>query len=248
MIDCHWHPTAYEKEVIKEKIEKAHENGIKKLVGVPLDFNSNETLLKISKEFESIYPTIGIHPQYATNTSQENIEKICSLLETPQTIAAGEIGIDLHFLDKKTKKKQLEVFRKLLDKAVKEKLPVILHCPRGEPITFKEVQEANAEKVVFHWYTGPHEILRKIISTKNYFISVTPAVFYSGKLQKIVKLTNLEKILVESDGPTNYRSDIGTGTPSQIPQVLEKIANIKEEPLDKVKKITTKNAEKFFNL
>lgn len=247
MIDCHWHPTAYEKGKIKGKIEKAREEGIEKLIGVPLDFESNETLLELSKDLDSIYPVGGIHPKHGIKSTQEEIEKVCSLLEKNQIIAAGEIGIDLHFLDKETKEKQLEVFRKILNKAVNENLPIILHCPRGEPITFKEVKKAKAEKVIFHWYTGPHEILEKITSNENYYISATPAIHYSGKLQKIVKITSLENLLVESDGPTNYRK-IGEGNPSQIPHILEKISNIKEVPLNKVKEITTRNAEKIFNL
>lgn len=246
-MDCHWHPTAYDREKVQEEIRKAQDKGIKKFIGVPLDFHSNKRLLELSETFDPIYPTVGIHPKYAPKSSSEHVEKICTLLEKPQVVAAGEIGLDLHFLDETTKEQQLKVFRKILHKAVHLNLPIILHCPRGEPKTFEEVKKAEANKVVFHWYTGPHEILRKIISTENYYISVTPAIHYSGKLQKIVNITDLENIIVESDGPTNYR-DIGKGNPYRVKKIIEKISSIKNVPVNKVEKITTENAKQIFKI
>lgn len=146
MIDCHWHPTAYKKKKIKKEITKANEVGVKKFIGVPLDYPSNEKLLKISKDLDSIFPAVGLHPRYAVNSSEEDIEKVLSSLGNPRVIATGEIGVDLHFLDKNTKDTQLNVFVKILNKAVEEELPVILHCPKGEPITYREVKKTKAEK------------------------------------------------------------------------------------------------------
>ncbi len=100
--------------------------------------------------------------------------------------------------------------------------------------------------MIFHWYTEPHEILRKINSTDSYYISVTPAIFYSGKLQKVVKITDLENIVVESDGPTKYRN-VGEGNPSQIPKILNKISELKNVPVNVVEKTTVRNAAKIFD-
>lgn len=124
---------------------------------------------------------------------------------------------------------------------------LVLHCPRAEPFVFEEVDKAGVEKAVFHWYTGPHETLRKISKTEGYYISVTPAIAYSGELQKVVDLTELGDILVESDGPVKYR-DLGKGEPSHIPMIIEKIGEIKNIDKSTVEKATTENAQKIFDI
>ncbi len=219
--------------------------GISGIVAVPLDLKSTKELLEISEDSDFLFPTAGIHPHNAVDSTRNDIDDILEILDRDDVIAAAEIGVDLHFLDKKSKDEQLEVFRRVMNGAVKRNLPIILHCPRGEPICFKEVEKAGADRVVFHWYTGPQEILEKIMRKENYYISITPAIFYSGKLQKIAKIADLSDILVESDGPTEYRN-LGRGRPSQIPQVIEKIADIKEMKENKVEKITDSNAKEFF--
>lgn len=203
--------------------------------------------MEISKNYDLLFPTAGIHPHEATGSTQRDVGEVLELLNQDEFVAAAEIGVDLHFMDKGTKNKQLDVFRQIMNGALKQNLPIILHCPRGEPLCYKEVERAGAENVVFHWYTGPHEILRKIMKRENYYISITPAIAYSGKLQKIVKITDLSKILVESDGPTEYR-DIGKGKPSQIPKVVEKLAEIKEINENEVEKVTASNAREFFGI
>lgn len=245
--DCHWHPTECEEDQLGKKISGARERGVEKFIGVPLDTSSCTDLLDISGGFKSLHPTVGIHPRHALEATEKDLEKVSDLMSRPEVVAIGEIGVDLHFLGGDTKKEQLQVFRKLLDGAVEHDLPVILHCPRGEPLTFEEVRNAGAEEVIFHWYTGPLEVLRKILDIDGYYVSVTPAVIYSGKLQRVVDLAGLNKILIESDGPTEYR-DIGEGEPSHVPLVAEKIGGIKNVDRDAVEEVTSRNARRVFRL
>lgn len=203
--------------------------------------------MEISKDYDFLFPTAGIHPHEVMDSTQSDVDEVLELLDRDEFIAVAEIGVDLHFLDKETRDRQLNVFRQIMNGALKQDLPIVLHCPRGEPLCYKEVERAGAENVVFHWYTGPHEILRKIMRKENYYISITPAITYSGKLQRIVKITDLSKILVESDGPTEYRN-MGRGKPFQIPKVVEEIAEIKGIDENKVEKVTASNAKEFFGI
>ncbi len=218
-----------------------------KVIGVPLDPETSAEVLNLSEKYEGLFPAAGIHPRNAVETDEGDLESIFKLFESSRVIAAGEIGVDKHFLNEDTLDDQLSVFRRIMDEAIMRGLPLILHCPRAEPLVFEEVERAGGEKAVFHWYTGPHEILRKILDTEGYFISVTPAVLYSGKLQRIVDLSGLDDILVESDGPVEYR-DIGEGEPSHIPMVIEKISEIKDVDRSTVMEATSRNARKLFEV
>jgi TatD DNase family protein len=53
--------------------------------------------------------------------------------------------------------------------------PVSIHSRYAWRDALTLVQEAQLEKVVFHWYTGTSSVLRDIVS-QGYFISATPAV------------------------------------------------------------------------
>lgn len=247
LFDCHWHPTEYEENKLEERISEAKETGVEESVGVPLGKDSCGDLIEISSEFESLYPSVGIHPHSALKSDEKSIAEVSEIMNRSEVVAVGEIGVDLHFLEKDTKEKQLRVFKKLLEEAIERNLPVILHCPRGEPLTFEEVKGAGVEKAVFHWYTGPHEILKKILDIDGYYISAPPAVIYSGKLQKVVELAGLDNILLESDGPTKFR-DIGNGKPSHVRMVAEKISEIKSVDFETVEEITSRNAREFFRL
>ncbi|KXB08650.1 hypothetical protein AKJ56_00640 [candidate division MSBL1 archaeon SCGC-AAA382N08] len=206
--DCHWHAVLHDEETIKQKVDYARKVGVDKIIGVPLDFNSSLDLLDISERFAEIYPTAGVHPKNALEMKEEDIEAVTDLLGRSEIVAAGEIGVDKHFLVEKSESKQLKVFRKIMDEAVEYNLPLILHCPRAEPLVFREVREKNVQNAVFHWYTGPLEILKMILDIEGYYVSVTPSVVYSGKMQKTVDIATLDSILLESDGPVEYR-DLG---------------------------------------
>lgn len=235
----------YRKAEFEEKLSKAREVGIDKIVGVPFEPESNRELYELSREYSELLPTVGIHPHKAVESGDGDLEMVSELMRNSDIVAVGEVGVDLHFLEEKTRERQLDVFRKILGQAIEFDLPVILHCPRAEPLVFEEVEKVGVEKVIFHWFTGPHEILRKILARDGYYISVTPAVHYSGKLQKVVDIASLDSILVESDGPTQFRS-LGKGEPSQVPQIIEKIGEIKGIEKKEVAETTNSNAEKLF--
>lgn len=247
IIDCHCHLTSYERGIVEDVLGEAKEVDVDKIIGIPLDLESSRENIQLSEKYSEIKPAVGIHPHESLKTNEKNVGEVCELLENKEIVAAGEVGVDLHFLKQDTKAKQLKVFRKIMDKAINLDLPIILHCPRAEPLVYKEAKRAGAEKVIFHWYTGPHEILRKILSEQEYYISVTPAVIYSGKLQRIVEVSPLGKILLESDGPVEYR-ELGEGRPSHIPKVANKVAKVKNEDMETVLDTTTQNAENIFRI
>ena len=55
---------------------------------------------KLSEKFESIFATVGFHPHESKNATNNYLDTIRSLLETPKVVAVGEIGIELGLIDK----------------------------------------------------------------------------------------------------------------------------------------------------
>ncbi|NIW45179.1 MAG: hydrolase TatD, partial [Gammaproteobacteria bacterium] len=67
--------------------------------------------------------------------------------------------------------------------------------------------------------------------------------------QELVKKLPLDKLLIETDGPflTPHPHRGRRNEPSYVKFIAEKIADLKDLPLEKVAKITSENAQRLFN-
>jgi TatD DNase family protein len=86
----------------------------------------------------------------------------------------------------------------------------------------------NVEKVLFHWFSGPVELLSKIVEN-GYHVSEGPPSVYSNRTREIIKLIPLSILLTETDGPVRFGGPFygKMTTPSFVPQVVKAVAQIK---------------------
>jgi len=107
------------------------------------------------------------------------------------------------------------------------------------------VKDSGIEKAVFHWYSGPLEILEKIIGD-SYYVSATPALAYSPPHQAAMRAAPMERILVETDSPVEYQGRISE--PADLMITLEELSRIKGIDVKEVRRITTSNAKRLFGI
>ncbi|MFX1297663.1 MAG: TatD family hydrolase, partial [Promethearchaeota archaeon] len=143
-------------------------------------------------------------------------------------------------------KKQEIILRYFLELAMNHDLPVNLHGKSAEKELFRVLSQYDIKNVVVHWFTGSPELI-KIGINYGYFFSVTPAVFYSKKMQKVVELTPVEQLLSESDGPVKYKGQpTFIGKPALMKDVVQKIAQIKQQNHKEIERILYNTARKIF--
>ena len=241
MIDTHAHLN--EIEDIDRAILRAEEVGIKGIVAVGMDMLSNQRTLDLASKFpEMVYPAIGYHPwSINQETKEQNLKFIERNLST--CIALGEVGID--YKTKVKKSLQWEIFSSLLSIALRHKRPVIVHSRFSHKRSHEMVLNAGIEKAVFHWYSGPLEILAKIID-QGYYVSATPALAYSPPHQAAMRAAPLERILVETDSPVEYEGRISE--PAHLMITLEELSRLKGIPFKDVQLVTSNNARLFFGI
>jgi TatD DNase family protein len=241
MIDTHAHLN--EIEDIHEAILRAKEVGLQGIVAVGMDLLSNQRTLHLASEFpEMVYPAIGYHPwSINQETKGQNLEFIEKNLA--KCIALGEVGID--YKTKVKKSLQWEIFSKLLSMAFRWNRPVIVHSRFSHQRSHHMVKDAGIEKAVFHWYSGPLEILSKIID-QGYYVSATPALAYSPPHRAAMIAAPLERILVETDSPVEYQGRISE--PAHLMITLKELSKLKGVPFEDVQFITSNNAKLFFGL
>lgn len=248
LVDCHVH--LEELEEPERAIQRAGRAGVSAIVAVGSDLGSNRRVLSLSGRHGevAVYPALGIHPWLLEG---KDLEEELDFVERNlrQAVAIGEVGLD--FWLKKSRKnpsnrrRQEEVFRRLLFLARDSSKPVIIHARGAWQECLSVVLDEQVPAAVFHWYSGPLEVLREVLA-HGYLISATPAAHYSERHQIAIRETPLERILLETDSPVAY--DGKKSEPADVVTTLRAVAAIKGISELNVAKVTTENAVRFFGL
>jgi TatD DNase family protein len=240
LIDTHAH--IEEINDLDNVIQRAKMNNIVAIIAVGSSIKSNVDVLSLASKYNGfIYPSIGIHPIEAETDVKIASAQIMSNID--HCVAIGEIGLDYQYDINKTKQK--EIFENMLQIAKKNGKPVSLHSRKAWDDVFSLVQTIGIRKAVFHWYSGPNEVLKRILDN-GYFVSATPAVWHSLKHRNAIEMTPVESILLETDTPVKYGGV--PSEPSDVTKVLNMVAKIKNISIDKLADITTNNACKLFDI
>ena len=236
----------------EQAIIEARSANIIAIIAVGSDYESNQKVLALAQVYKDfVYPALGLHPW---NLKGADIERNLEFIEAHinEAVGIGEIGLDYDKRVRARAEKELQthMLRQMLRIGKIYKKPVIIHSRYAWQDSLSLVDEAQLEKVVFHWYTGTSSVLRDIIS-QGYFISATPAVEYHEEHRRAVKEVPLERLLLETDSPVVYRR--GTefeyeARPADVLKVLKGVSALRGIDEAQIAKITTDNALKFFSL
>lgn len=156
------------------------------------------------KRYKHIRLALGLHPLLASENKNE-LPLFDSLLD--QTSYIGEIGLDFSKEGLSTKEDQISTLRKLLEKLEGRKKIISVHSRKAEKKLFDLLCEYNINNVIFHWYSGPIDLIPSIIS-KGYYFSINEAMTISKNGRTIIKEIPRSRILTESDAPFNNKVDI----------------------------------------
>jgi TatD DNase family protein len=235
LIDTHAHLDLLD-DPVKETL-RAREKGIKYVVGVSMGKISARRIQKLADSMQGvILPALGLHPW---NIDQEDSESCLSYIEEnlDRAVALGEVGLDYRIRTPKSLQKA--VLYRQLTMAVARDLAVILHCRFSHARVLEIVKEVGLRQAIFHWYSGPTEVLNELVKG-GYFISATPAVKYSSKHREAISLVPLKNLVLETDCPVEYRGV--ESRPADVVEVCQQVASLKGVSFVEVAKVTTRNA------
>lgn len=252
-IDTHIHLYLPEFDQDRDQtITNAIDNNVQKMFLPNVDSTTIQSLMDLVNQYPGhCYPMIGLHPTSVKENYLEELEWVESWLKKEKFIAIGEIGIDLYW-DKTFEKQQEEVFRQQIDLAKKYDLPVVIHARESFDEIFKIMNEVVDEQLagVFHAFTGNNAQSEQIIDW-GFKIGIGGIVtFKNAGLDQVVRNIDINHIVLETDSP--YLAPVPKrGKRNQsayIKYIAEKIALIKNIPVNQVAEITTKNAKQLFKL
>lgn len=253
IIDTHTHLYLDQfKEDIDDVIANAKENGIKKFIFPAIDSSHFDSMHILKNKYpDNIYLMSGLHPTDVKKDFKNEIEFVVNSLKTHDYVAIGEIGIDLYW-DKSFLTQQIEAFTTQIKLAIKNDLPIVIHCREAFNEIFEILDKENCNKLrgVFHCFTGTLEQAKRAIDL-GFVLGIGGVVtFKNGGIDKFLHKIDLKNIVLETDSPylapAPFRGKRNES--SYIIYVLEKLSEIYGISKEKIAEITSKNAEKVFRL
>lgn len=179
-----------------------------------------------------IIKSYGLHPQNARNYNLSSIYFLENLVSNKEISFIGECGFDL-FCDeyKIYEKKQEEFFNIQIEMAIKNNLPVVIHCRKANHKLFKyKKQLSKLPEVLFHSFMGPSaEAFNLLNSNINGYFSFGKQIFNGNKkVLDCIKKLPAERILCETDAPFQFLKGEKFTSPAEITKIQQKVSEILE--------------------
>jgi len=143
---------------------------------------------------------IGIHPEASAREDLEKFKEIFrSNLESIDGI--GEIGLDSTY--NVPIMRQVQVFHTMLELAESIGRPVSIHSRKTLDTILETLPSYHIKGTLLHWFAGSKKQLGKSMDMGLY-VSYGPPLLYSEDKKVLLKNTDRDRFLVETDGPVQY--------------------------------------------
>lgn len=250
LVDTHAHIDMLE-GYAEYYIEQAAENNVSRIIIPGIEPEGFAPVVEIAERFKNIFFELGVFPSEAEKWSDECLELITELARHPKCVGIGEIGLD-YYWDKSFVDKQKEVFIKQIEIANRLKLPITVHDREAHNDTLEIIDKYNkSSQIVFHCFSGDVDFMKKVVE-RGYYIAIGGIVTFkkADTLKKVASEVPLDRLLLETDAPylapVPYRGK--ENQPAYIKYTAEEIAKLRGISLEEIAEVTTRNAEKVFNI
>jgi TatD DNase family protein len=232
-------------------LARATSEGIGKIMMPAIDSTSHEAMLKVERNNPvTCFSMMGVHPCSVKTDYQEELKIARDHFDKREFIAVGEIGLDFYW-DKTYIDQQYKAFHMQIEWALDFDIPIVIHSRNATDECIKVVQAHQRGKLkgVFHCFSG-NDIQAKQITDLGFYLGIGGVLtFKNSKLDKAIENISPDHMVLETDAP--YLAPVPfrgkRNECSYIKYIAQKLADIKNKPLDDIADITTANAEKLFS-
>ncbi len=213
---------------------------------------SSKKAIEIANKYNFIYATVGVSPNDIENLSKNYIIELQKMANNNKVVAIGEIGLD-YYWNKENKEEQKQKFIEQIKLANSLNLPIVIHTREAvqDTIDILKNKIECKQKGVFHCCPLNIELVKEALKLGFNISFAGPVTFKNSKnANEVIKIIPLERMLIETDSPYLSPEPLrGTRNDSRnIKYIAQKIADVKEMPVEKIASITYENAKKIFKL
>jgi TatD DNase family protein len=283
IIDTHCHLNFRDfKDDHLDVIQRALDNNMCMII-VGSELRTSQRAVDLSEKFSrGVYSSVGLHPIHLQSALiknkseegdymfksrgedfiEENYQRLIDFSD--KIVAIGETGLDYYHIEADSKEKKEDIkklqeifFRKQLNLAHKNNLPVIIHCREAHDDLYpilKDFYEKNKKKEkkdwgVIHCFSGDYNLAEKYFAL-GLKISFTGLITFVDKWDEVIQKAPIDKMMVETDAPylapVPYRGK--RNEPLYTKKVLEKISEIRGEDYEKIEEEIFKISLDFFDI
>ncbi len=211
----------------------------------------------------TMFATAGVHPQEAAQLDGLALANLDALLDEPEVVGCGEIGLDFYHDDNPPVDTQRKAFLAQMELAAAHRKPIVIHCRPGA--AFGPDQDAWEQTLAMleqHWRpTGLGGILHCFSGGQaqaeralrlGFLVSFAGNVTYpsAAPLREIAAALPLDRILVETDcpflAPTPDRGK--RNEPALVVRTAETLAALRGIQPETLAAQTTANFRRLFGL
>ena len=247
MIDTHAHLLYYDNK--EEIIDSMKKNGLSAIVSIGTTVENSKQSIELANKYDNVYATVAIYPEYAEDTTDDDLKVIESLTKNEKVVAVGEIGLDYH-TPGFNREKQIELFKRQLKIADDAGLPFCIHCRQAAEDVYNVLNECKHlinHSGLMHCYSEGAEWIEKFLDLGLY-ISFSGNITFKKSDRSFLKKIPLDKILVETDAPYLSPEPLRgrENKPENVKYIIQKIADEIGLTFEELEKITEKNAKTFY--
>ncbi len=255
LTDTHCHLNYIPIEEVADTIERAKENGVKRMITIGTDYSKSVEAVNIANKYDNIYATVGVHPSDAKAYNSSMYDKFIKLASNDKVVAVGEIGLDF-FRDHSPRDIQEKVFTEFINISIDLSKPIVIHnrdsSDRMVDILSSELSRKNNGGII-HCYNGDKKVLDWAISNE-FYISIAGNVTYKNavEIRDMLTFIPLDRILIETDSPfltpSAMRGKVKNNEPAFVKYTFSFIADLLKIDEKELADILDTNIKSVFNI
>ena len=239
-------------------LARADEAGVVQLVITGASEQGSRDAVALAAQYPGrLFATCGVHPHHASDYCASTHATLQELASDPSVVSTGECGLD-YFRDFSPRDAQRDAFRRQLDIAVEQQLPVFLH-QRDAHDDFVRILEpylGQIPRAVAHCFTGDRSMLAEYLALGLY-IGITGWICDERRGSHLLECVGdipPDRLMIETDAPyllprtLRPKPKSRRNEPAFLPEVLRVIADAAGIDPDTLAQQTTATARHFFDL
>ncbi len=235
-------------------VKEANNNDVSIIINVGTREIENENCILLAQKFDSVYATVGIHPNDSDDW-QHDLKKMKHWLDNIKNnkiVGIGECGIDKHYPDYNLSR-QRDAFKAQIELALEHNLALVVHSRDAYDETLKILEEYknNIKRAVMHCFSYD-QAFAEIVTAWNFMLGIGGTITYpkNNELRSVVESVSIKHIVLETDAPfLPVQAMRGKQNhPQYIKTIAEHVAQLKNESFELIAEETTKNALNLFGL
>jgi TatD DNase family protein len=245
---CHLADAAFAPDC-PQVLERAWAAGLSHLVVIGESRTSADAALTLAATDPRIWATAGVHPHAARDWSPEVEAWLRERLADPRVVAVGEMGLDFHY-DHSSRADQHQAFEAQLRLARETGKPAVIHAREADAAVAAVLADHPGVTAILHSFSSGMDLLRAGLVLRHYVSFSGMVTFKNWALDDAIRETPADRLLLETDAPylapAPHRGK--RNEPAFVRQVAERVATVRNMPIEELIAVTGRNAAAVFNL